>query len=89
MGWSPWATIEESKQPHTLVYVDLTWREFEPQEGLFDFDMFEKKQQLARWRQEGKRVVFRFVADAPGSDDPLDIPDWLFERINGRWGFLR
>lgn len=82
MGWAPWATIKESKQPHTLVYVDLTWREFEPQEGLFDFDTFEKKQQLTRWRQEGKRVVFRFVADIPGNKSHIDIPDWLFERIS-------
>jgi hypothetical protein len=83
MGWAPWATIEQSQQPHTLVYADLTWREFEPQEGQYDFDSFERKQQLDRWRQEGKRVVFRFVADIPGSEMHSDIPDWLFARING------
>ena len=82
MGWAPWATIKESGQLHTLVYVDLTWREFEPQEGVFDFDAFEKKQQLDRWRREGKRAVFRFVADVPGNEAHMDIPDWLFERIN-------
>ena len=37
MGWAPWATIKKSEQPHTLVYADLTWREFEPREGMFDF----------------------------------------------------
>jgi hypothetical protein len=83
MGWAPWATIKASKQPHTLVYADLTWRNFEPQEGVYDFDAFEKKQQLVRWRQEGKRVVFRFVVDVPGSESHLDIPDWLFNKING------
>lgn len=83
MGWAPWATIEQSHQPHTLVYADLTWRDFEPQEGFYDFATFEKKQQLARWRQEGKRVVFRFVLDIPGKETHLDIPDWLFEKING------
>src|SRR5215208_66415 len=57
MGWAPWATIKESNQPHTLVYADLTWRNFEPDEGVYDFNTFEKKQQLARWRKEGKRVV--------------------------------
>jgi hypothetical protein len=87
MGWAPWATIEESNQPHTLVYADLTWRNFEPQEGNYDFDGFEKKYQLARWRREGKRVVFRFVADAPGSETHLDIPDWLFDKIHGSGDF--
>lgn len=83
MGWAPWATIKQSDQPHTLVYADVTWREFEPQEGVYDFEAFEKNQQLVRWRQEGKRVVFRFVADQPGSEPHVDIPDWLFEKMIG------
>jgi len=87
MGWSPWATIKESNQPHTLVYADLTWRNFEPQEGYYDFDAFEKKNQFDRWRQEGKRVVFRFVADLPGKETHLDIPGWLFDKIHGNGNF--
>lgn len=87
MGWAPWATIKESNQPHTLVYADLTWRDFEPQEGHFDFDSFEKKQQLTRWRKEGKRVVFRFVADVPGKEPHMDIPGWLFDKINGNGSY--
>jgi len=83
MGWAPWATIEKSEQPHTLVYADLTWRDFEPQEGVFDFESFEGRNQFARWQEEGKRVVFRFVLDVPRSEDHLDIPDWLYEKING------
>lgn len=87
MGWAPWATLRESEQPHTLVYADLSWRDLEPQEGFFDFDSFEKKHQLARWRNEGKRVVFRFVADIPGDNSHADIPDWLFEKIDGNGDF--
>lgn len=82
MGWAPWATIHESIQPHTLVYADLTWREFEPQEGVYDFEVFEKVNQIPRWQDEGKRVVFRFVLDKPGDPMHLDIPDWLYEKIN-------
>ena len=84
MGWAPWATIKDSQQPHTLVYADLTWRELEPQEGFYDFEFFEQKQQLARWRREGQRVIFRFVADRPGDKPHLDIPDWLFDKIHGK-----
>lgn len=87
MGWTPWAYTEKSSQPHTLVYADLTWRDFEPQEGIFDFAAFEEKQQLARWRSEGKRIVFRFVADAPGEEAHMDIPDWLFKKIGGDGDF--
>jgi len=82
MGWAPWATLKSSAQPHTLVYMDLTWRDFEPIEGVYDFSGFEKKQQLARWREQGQRVVFRFVLDVPGADAHMDIPDWLFQKIN-------
>src|ERR1044072_6922190 len=83
MGWAPWATVQESNQPYTLVYADLTWRDFEPQEGYYDFEGFEQRQQFAHWRQAGKRVVFRFVADRPGKETHLDIPDWLFNKIKG------
>lgn len=82
MGWAPWANTKDIYQPHTLVYADLTWRDFEPQEGVFDFEAFEKERQIARWRQEGKRVIFRFVIDVPRGDAHMDIPDWLFEKIN-------
>jgi len=87
MGWAPWATIERSAQPHSLVYADLTWRDFEPSEGRYDFSSFEAEQQLPRWREEGKRVVFRFVMDVPRKTSHLDIPDWLFEKINGSGEF--
>lgn len=82
MGWVPWAAIEKCEQPHTLVYADLTWRDFEPQEGIFDFSAFETRNQLQRWRAEGKRVVFRFILDKPGHEKHLDIPDWLFDKID-------
>jgi hypothetical protein len=83
MGWAPWANADSINQPHTLVYMDLTWRDFEPTEGNYDFTNFEKSQQMARWRREGDRVVFRFVLDKPGDTAHKDIPDWLFEQING------
>jgi hypothetical protein len=80
MGWAPWATGDCS-QPFSLVYADLSWRDFEPQEGVYDFASFENRNQFYRWRDEGKRVVFRFVLDYPRDYDHLDIPDWLYEKI--------
>lgn len=87
MGWAPWANLEKINQPYSLVYADLTWRDFEPQQGLFDFEKFEEKQQISKWRQEGKRVVFRFVLDIPQTETHIDIPNWLFEKINGDGNF--
>ncbi len=83
MGWAPRADRNDIQQPHTLVYADLTWRDFEPEQGVFDFETFERKQQLDRWRAENQRVVFRFVCDAPGPSAHRDIPDWLYEAIGG------
>ncbi|MBE9524125.1 MAG: DUF4832 domain-containing protein [Chloroflexi bacterium] len=83
MGFAPWSDIKESAQPHTLVYADLSWREFEPREGFFDFESFESQNHLDRWKTEGKRVVFRFVLDFPGGEEHIDIPDWLYAKING------
>jgi hypothetical protein len=84
MGWAPWARAkDEIKQPHTLVYADLTWREFEPAEGEFDFKAFEEKNQFSHWQEKNVRIVFRFVLDVPSSEPHTDIPDWLYDKING------
>jgi hypothetical protein len=83
MGWAPRASIDSTRQPHTLVYADLTWRDFEPQQGVFDFEGFERKEQFSRWRAENQRVVFRFVCDVPGPAEHRDIPDWLYEATGG------
>lgn len=82
MGWAPWADAQDIHQPHTLVYADLTWREFEPQKGHYDFASFEAEHHLAKWREQGVRVVFRFVMDVPGKEAHLDIPDWLYEETS-------
>ena len=84
MGWAPWATEDDRiQQPHTLVYANLTWREFEPIEGQYGFESFEDINLFSHWRDENVRIVFRFVLDVPRAEYHTDIPDWLFEKING------
>lgn len=71
---------EESK-PYTetaLVYIDLTWRELEPERGQFDWAAIAEANHLSRWRAEGKHAVLRFVCDLPGEEAHRDIPDWLY-----------
>lgn len=71
---------EESK-PYTetaLVYIDLTWRELEPERGQFDWAAIAEANHLSHWRAEGKHAVLRFVCDLPGEEAHRDIPDWLY-----------
>lgn len=71
----------EESEPYTetsLVYIDLTWRELEPERGQFDWDTIAETNHLARWRAEGKHAVLRFVCDLPGAEAHRDIPDWLY-----------
>lgn len=71
----------ERSKPYTetsLVYIDLTWRELEPERGQFDWAAIAEANHLSRWRAEGKHAVLRFVCDLPGEEAHRDIPDWLY-----------
>ena len=71
----------EESEPYTetsLVYIDLTWRELEPERGQFNWDAVAEANHLSRWRAEGKHAVLRFVCDLPGKEAHRDIPDWLY-----------
>lgn len=72
----------ERSKPYTetsLVYIDLTWRELEPERGQFDWAAIAEANHLSRWRAEGKHAVLRFVCDLPRKEAHRDIPDWLYE----------
>ena len=79
MGSAAWASdASEREQPFTLVYANLLWSDFEPDEGVYDFQTFEKANHFEKWRGEGKHLILRFVMDQPGSKSHRDIPDWLY-----------
>ncbi len=79
MGYAPNADYVEAVGDNTLVYVDVTWRELEPEQGKYDFTAISEENHLERWRSEGKHVVFRFMCDVPSDEEHMDIPDWLYE----------
>lgn len=79
-GFAPNADYFDAVGDNTLVYMDITWRELEPEEGVFDFGSIEEKNFLDIWREQGKKVVFRFVCDEPSGEEHMDIPDWLYEK---------
>ena len=83
MGWVPWAYGGPYEQPHKLVYAGITWRELEPQKGLYDFTSFEKKNKFDYWRSQGVKINLRIILDYPQKNAHIDIPDWLYNEIKG------
>lgn len=79
MGFAAAADSKSTAEDEQLVYIDVTWAEWEPQEGTFDIASLEKKNNIARWRAEGKHAVLRFVCDVPGDEAHRDIPQWLYD----------
>ena len=84
MGYAPRAEYDEVLEDVTLLYVDVTWREWEPERGVYDRQAIAEENQLGRWRAEGRHIVLRFVCDLPGAELHRDIPDWLYEECGGQ-----
>ncbi|MDD3339449.1 MAG: DUF4832 domain-containing protein [Lachnospiraceae bacterium] len=82
-GFAANADYVEAAEQTQMVYVDITWREWEPERGAYDYEKVASHNHLERWMSEGKQIVLRFVCDIPGSSDHLDIPDWLYEETGG------
>ena len=58
MGYARNAWYYKVSEDISLLYMDITWAELEPEEGVYDWEAIEKKNQLARWKSEGKHLVF-------------------------------
>ena len=85
IGYAP-AVDGAGVQGTTLRYLELTWREVEPEEGQYAWADIEQKYDLAALRAQGIHLVLRFVCDVPGKEQHLDIPDWLYEQTgDGSW----
>ena len=69
-----------------LRYLELTWREAEPEEGVYAWEAISEKYDFASLREQGIHLVLRFVCDVPGQETHLDIPDWLYAQTkDGSW----
>lgn len=66
-----------------LAYAQLTWRDLESEPGVYDFERFEAENQFAQWRERGFGIIINFCMDVPGSEPHHDLPDWLYEEIEG------
>ena len=75
IGYAPMTDDPEAGDA-TLRYLELRWREVEPEEGVYAWEAIEQKYGLAALREQGIHLVLRFVCDVPGKEPHLDIPDW-------------
>lgn len=84
IGFAPWAENKETKELNTsLVYVELKWSDWEPEEGKFNVDYVYEHYKLNYYKADGRQVVFRFICDEPTEKKHIDIPNWLFDITNG------
>ncbi len=80
IGYAPNSVSVSLCEKTTLVYAQILWSEIEPEEGKFDWEDYEYNHYIGRWRDEGKKLVLRFVCDEPGKEAHMDIPAWLYEK---------
>ena len=80
IGFAVDATSKRAAQDYSLVYIDLTFRELQPESpGSFALDSIAEDNNVELWRSQGKHAVLRFVCDKPSDTAHRDIPDWLYE----------
>ena len=80
MGFAPDARYESLCEETRLVYIELTWKDWEKEEGVFDIEGLEKNFHISKWKEENKHAVIRFVCDIPGTNDHYDIPEWVYNK---------
>lgn len=80
MGFAPDASNEAYCEGTDLVFIPVTFAEWEPREGFYDTASLERKYNIERWRGQNKHAVIRFMCDVPDTHDHIDIPEWLYER---------
>ena len=85
IGYAPMIDTAEAGDA-ALRYLELTWREAEPKEGVYAWEAISEKYDFASLREQGIHLVLRFVCDVPGQETHLDIPDWLYAQTkDGSW----
>ena len=85
IGYAPMIDTAEAGDA-ARRYLELTWREAEPEEGVYAWEAIREKYDFASLREQGIHLVLRFVCDVPGQETHLDIPDWLYAQTkDGSW----
>ena len=83
IGYAPRAQLQEDCADTDLVFILLTFKDWEPREGVFATELLEEEYHVSSYKAAGKNAVVRFVCDVPGASMHRDIPDWLYEKTGG------
>lgn len=79
IGYAVSADYREAVGDNSLVYIDILWKDIEPQEGQYDFSLVYEEDYIEEYKTLGKKAVLRFICDKPSTEEHIDIPDWLYE----------
>lgn len=78
MGYAVGAQEDVIDEETTLIYIDLTWREWEAEMDQYNVENIRKVNRIDQWKAEGRHAVLRFLCDLPSEVRHMDIPDWLY-----------
>ncbi len=84
IGWVTDARDMSIQQPHSLVYASFSWRDIESVKGKYDFEKFETSYNFPYWNSKNVKIIIRLYLDYPQDRPHRDIPDWLFNEMNGK-----
>lgn len=82
-GWACWGENTDNTQDAALAYTAVHWSELEAEKGNYDFSALEQRWNFAYWKEQGVYLILRVIADEPGSQTHMDIPQWLYEEMSG------
>ena len=69
---------EEGWYPDTsVVYIRVLWKEFEPEQGIYNYEFIENILKEAKAHKQ--TLIFRLMAHSTRASD--DVPDWLKKLI--------
>lgn len=83
MGWAPNAEYTGYTQPHSLVHMNIYWKDIEPKKGVYNFRDLEKKFNFKHWQNKNTKFIIRLILDYPNENNEMTIPKWLYNEIKG------
>lgn len=82
-GLAAWGENYRQDPYVAFAYVPVCWDELEPRQGEYDFTALEERCHFAQWRADGVRLILRLVPDTPTGERHMDIPQWLYDAMDG------
>jgi hypothetical protein len=83
-GWVTDARDINISQSHSLVFSSFSWRDIESVKGKYNFEKFEGDCNFLYWKSKDIKIIIRLYLDYPKDKPHRDIPDWLFDEMNGK-----